>query len=59
MKALLLAALLCASVAPLGTLTRTIQTDLGLMRIYSDPLGCSLTLGGEVVDRVERSTCES
>ena len=39
-------------------LVKVVATDAGTMRIYADPLGCSLVLGG-ITDRVDRRTCAS
>jgi hypothetical protein len=44
---------------PVGVLVKTVRTDAGTMRVYRDPLGCSLTLRGVIVDRVDLATCSA
>ena len=40
-------------------LVKAVATDAGVMRVYADPLGCSVYLGGVSVGRVSRRICAS
>lgn len=57
MKALLLAALLCASVAPLGTLITTVQTADGDVTVYRSFDGCQILFRGVLMQTVTLQTC--
>ena len=63
MRSLLLAFML--SMAGTGApylapwLVKSVATDMGTMRVYRDPLGCTVTLRGIQVDRVDLVICRS